>query len=185
MPAVENQYDGNAARVSLYARSVTAGDTSLQTTLPNADAVALGTATCLDVQSTTYVYNGATWDRLRTPNKFNHVIATAAGNTAVWTPAAGKKFRLMRFAVGISGGTTLAVAGIETVTFQDSATGLNGVRFDVQIPTTAINGEEYFSGWIDWGNGFLSAVANNVLNVNLGTATTAGGVTVMVAGTED
>ncbi len=130
-------------------------------------------------------FNGATWDRVRTPNTFKSLAATAAGNTALWTPAAGKKFRLMRFMVSISGASTLAVAGNEVITFQDATTAIGGVLFQIQVPAAAVTGEDFTTGWIDWGNGFLSAAINQTLNVNLGTAFTAGGAVVICAGTEE
>lgn len=112
--------------------------------------------------------------------------ATALGNTAVWTPAAGKKFRLMRFNISIPAQCKQSVGGIITITFQDSTTGIPHA-YDVFVPGTAdtISGVDFNSGWIDIGNGILSAAANNVLNVNLSAALTAGNVRVNVAGTEE
>jgi hypothetical protein len=131
-------------------------------------------------------WNGATWNIPRTPIIFKTVSATAAGNTAVWTPAAGKKFRLMRYRVMLTENATLGVAGIEAISFQDSATPIN-IQHDLFVPTsagTAFAGW-YDSGWTDLGNGILSSTINNVLNVNLGTALTAGNVRVNVCGTEE
>lgn len=126
----------------------------------------------------------------RTPTIFKTASATASGNTAVWTPAAGKKFRLMRFKVQLTANATLAAAAVLTVSFQDSATGLAFTHdfYVGQVALTAATalftpGED--SGWIDLGNGFASALANNVLNVNLSATLTSGNIRVIACGTEE
>lgn len=126
----------------------------------------------------------------RTPAVFKTVQATALGNTAVWTPAAGKKFRLMRFKVQLTANSTLAAAGVLTVSFQDSATGIPLAHdfYVGQVALTAATalftpGED--SGWIDLGNGIASALANNVLNVNLSVALASGNIRVICCGTEE
>jgi hypothetical protein len=58
----------------------------------------------------------------------------------------------------------------------------------LNIPGTAVTGAVllYESNWVDLGAfGYLSSAANNVLNINLGSAFTAGGVDVFVIGTEE
>src|SRR5690348_2833412 len=61
-------------------------------------------------------YNGATWDRLRAPNTFKTVALTAATTeTTIWTPASGKKFRLMGFILTPGAATSL--------TFKDNTSG--------------------------------------------------------------
>ena len=147
------------------------------TTLGNAWA-------CEQVAATTAAASGNV--ALRTPAIFKTAQATASGNTAVWTPTSGKKFRLMRFNISIPAQCKQSSGGILTITFQDSSTGINHA-YDVFVPGTVdtISGEDFQSGWIDLGNGFLSAAANNVLNVNLSAALTAGNVRVNTAGTEE
>ena len=132
------------------------------------------------------LFNGATWDRVRTPSVFKTGTATAAGNTAVWTPTAGKKFRLMRYQIEVQEGSTLGAGANDVIKFQDATTDI-GFIHDVFIPAAALAtmGVLYQSGWIDLGNGILSAAANNVLNINIGTVLTAGGVRVNVAGCEE
>jgi len=133
------------------------------------------------------LFNGATWDRPRTPKVFTtKSSATASGDTAVWTPAAGKKFRVMRFMIAVQGLSTTAAGGTVAITLRDATSAILHT-FNINVPAVALTGAAllYESNWIDLGNGYLSAVANNVLNVNLGTAFTAGGVDVFVAGTEE
>lgn len=132
-----------------------------------------------------FAFNGTTWDKVRTCTTFKTATATASGNTALWTPASGKKFRLMRLYVTVSATNTIAAVTNEIITFQDGATAMS-IRFDASVGTTAAAGEDFSSGWVDLGNGILSAAANNVLNLNLGTAVATGpGVTATVCGTEE
>jgi hypothetical protein len=113
------------------------------------------------------LYNGASWDMQRTPSVFK-VVALAAGTaeTTIWTPAAGKKFRLMGF--------ILTCGAASTLTFKDG-TGLATIfaargGLDVPIPVPNL------------GNGILSGAANRVLTVTRGTSATLDGV---VWGTEE
>jgi hypothetical protein len=122
----------------------------------------------------------------RTPTTFKTTTATASGNTALWTPTSGKKFRLMRYKVEITSDAVAGTAGDLAVTFQDSSTDC-GLGHSCYIPSTAGTtfGNGYSSDWIDLGNGKLSAAANNVLNVNLSFALTGGVVRVTCCGTEE
>lgn len=122
----------------------------------------------------------------RIPNIFKTAQATASGNTALWTPTSGKKFRLMRFMVQVTGNALTSGGAVITVSFQDSSSALN-IAMDVFVPasTAFSNGDDFISPWVDLGNGFLSAAANNVLNVNLSAALTAGNVRVTCCGTEE
>lgn len=120
-----------------------------------------------------------------TPNVYKTVIATASGNTALWTPTSGKRFQLMRYIMDATEDITTSVAGDITISFQDATTPLN-IAVDVFVPSTASPnaGAAYSSGWVDLGTGILSAAINNVLNVNLSAALTSGRVRVNVAGIE-
>jgi hypothetical protein len=123
---------------------------------------------------------------IRTPNIFKTAQATASGNTAVWTPTSGKKFRLMRFIIDVTSNSSQVSGGVITFNFQDASSAL-GLSFDAFVPTTAVTTVlgGYTSGWIDIGNGFLSALANNVLNINLSAALATGNVRITVCGTEE
>ncbi len=134
------------------------------------------------------VTDGAgTYATVRLPNVFHTAQATASGNTAVWTPTSGKKFRLLRYQVEMTENATLGTAAVLTISFQDATTAIP-IAHDVWVPSAAGTsiGDGYSSGWIDLGGlGVLSAAANNALNVNLSAAVTAGNVRVNVAGTEE
>ncbi len=130
-----------------------------------------------------FAFNGATFDRVRVANVFKSVAATALGNTVVWTPAAGKKFRLMGYAISVSG--TLAASGVQVIQLLDSATIIGRMNAGlIQTRTANISGGDS-QAFRDLGQGRLSAVANNVLNVNLSTAMADGSVTVDAWGTEE
>jgi hypothetical protein len=131
------------------------------------------------------LFNGATWDRQRGPVVFRSVRVTAAGSTPLWTPAASKKFRLMRYCIIVTGNASLAAAGILTVDLFDGATSL-GQGHDIYVPAAALSGPAlYWSDWVDLGNGQLSSAANNVLNGNLSAALTAGAARILSCGTEE
>lgn len=131
------------------------------------------------------LYNGATWDRVRLPAIFKTVTATAAGSTAVWTPTAGKKFRLMGYSITLTGNAVQGVAGNFEMVFLDAAAAV-GAGHSEYVPGIALNTfGASGTGKIDFGNGILSALANNVLNINLSAALTGGECRVNVWGTEE
>jgi len=116
------------------------------------------------------LYNGATFDRQRTPNIFkpqNAVAIAATPGTAIWTPAVGKKFRLMRVVL------TSSVAGNLVLTDASGGTVI------AVIPVTAAGAGVPF----DFGNGYFSSAVNNALFAfNSGGAATISGTLV---GTEE
>ena len=105
---------------------------------------------------------------LRTPSVFKTVAAvavTAGTPVAGWTPASGKKFRLMGYALSLS------VAG--AVIMKDATTEL--IRTALML---AGDGHES----PPMGNGILSAAANQVLNLDV---TATGTVSGFLFGTEE
>ena len=126
------------------------------------------------------------FDRIRVPVIFKTGVATALGATAIWTPAAGKKFRLMAYSIEVTANAAMAAAGLEEITLLDAAAAI-GQGSSVWLPnaalTTSITGKD--TGMRQLGNGYLSVAINQALNVNLGTALTAGEVRVNAIGTED
>jgi hypothetical protein len=127
---------------------------------------------------------------MRTPNFFKTASATAAGNTAVWTPTSGKKFRLMKFQIQLTDDAAMTVgSGDINIRFQDATTDF-GFQYDVTIPAASIAapiGVAFDTGWIVLENGYLSAVANNVLNFNIqgGNPLTTGKFRINVCGVEE
>lgn len=87
-------------------------------------------------------------------------IALAAGTAEVtiWTPASGKKFRLMGFCIG--------AGSASTIEFRDNTAGT--MIFLAKVGAT-------IALFVDLRNGILSAAANNVLTITRGTSTTLDG----------
>jgi len=110
-------------------------------------------------------FNGATWDRSRVPNVTKSVaLGSGTTETTIWTPASGKKFRIM--------GMILTASAATTLTFKDNTSGTTiftlrlGTDAPVVIPPSV------------FGNGILSGAADRVLTVTRGTAATLDGVIV-------
>jgi hypothetical protein len=150
----------------------------------NADALAPSSVGNLLTVAQLFGWNGASFDRVRVANVFKTVSTAAAGLTAVWIPAAGKKFRLMGYTIDVAG--TLAATGTQVLTLRDGAATVikNHVANVIQTQTASISGGDSHMG-ADLGQGQLSALANNVLNINLGTAMATGAVVVNAWGTEE
>lgn len=135
-------------------------------------------------------YDGANVNSVRSPNIFKTVQANASGDNALWTPAGGKKFRLMRLKIDVPANCTLAARGVEVIKLRDATTDIS-VTTDVwlgqttPVETASSQIPNFTTGWLDLGNGVLSSAANNVLNVNLGTALATGNVRVTAIGTEE
>lgn len=118
------------------------------------------------------VWNGATVDRVRGPNVFkdiNAVAVTAGTPVGVWTPAAGKHFRLMGYHVSLS------VAG--AVIFKDGGNGSAVIFRTGAMPA----GQGQVSPWI--GNGYLGVgAAASPLQIDVSAT---GAVTGFVFGCEE
>jgi len=119
---------------------------------------------------------------VRTPNTIKQNICTTVAATAVWTPTAGKKFRVMGGTIIPAAG--MGAAGVEKISLLDSATDI-GLNFQTYLPIAASIQHQPQITFDLKPNGYLSAAANNVLNVTLTTAITAGAISVTVWGTEE
>ena len=114
-------------------------------------------------------WTGVTTVAVRTPAVFKPLSAVViTSETTIWTPAAGKKFRLMGYAI-----TSGVVAG--AITLRDNTAGTT----ILVIPPNTIGVMQYSPAF---GNGILSAAANNVLTAQ-GTATET--ITGYLFGTEE
>jgi hypothetical protein len=150
----------------------------------NADGLTPNSVGNLLTVAQLFGWDGAAFDRVRVANVFKTVSTAAAGLTAVWTPAAGKKYRLMGYTIDVAG--TLAATGTQVLTLRDGAATVikNHVANLIQTQTASISGGDSHMG-ADLGQGQLSAAINTTLNINLGTAMASGAVTVNAWGTEE
>jgi hypothetical protein len=145
---------------------------AIDSELPAAAALADATAnpTIPSIGALSLLFNGATWDRERTPTVFKDVSAVAIGTIAtVWTPANGKKFRLM--------GGAISVSAAANVLFEDNAAA--GANFVFRTPKLLADTPFLFTLG---GNGKLSATINNVLKA---TSSAAANLTGTLWGTEE
>lgn len=127
------------------------------------------------------------WAAVRTSTVFKQASASATGNTAVWTPAANNKFRLLGFKIQVSADATTVGGARITIGLQDATTdlGLSHIVFVPAAAGTALNGG-YDSGFVPLGSfGILAAAVNDVLNVNLSAALSTGVVNVIAMGVEE
>lgn len=147
--------------------------------LPSSSDAVADTAEGLSANSKLYGFNGATWDRVRVADVFKTVVATAAGSSVVWTPAAGKRFRLMGYTISISGTTAATVT--QALELLDGATVI--ANHLATVTETTPTGDTQIG--VDFGQGLLSSAANNVLEIHLGTAMGTGGVAINAWGTEE
>lgn len=129
----------------------------------NADAQAPNGLPDWAVDGLNFLFNGATWDRERTPNVFKPLNAVAIGTEAtIWTPAAStKKFRLMGFLLSV--GTAAGNVVLKDNTAGTTILVLPKAALDTPFASPAMR------------NGILSAAANNVLTATgVATATLSG-----------
>jgi hypothetical protein len=167
--------EGMNALAFLYGYNGVSWD-RLITTEANADGVS-DTHKNLATNTNLYGFNGASWDRIRAANTFKTASVTAAGSSIVWNPGAGNFFRLMGFSISVAG--TTAAAEIQTIQLLDGATVIK--NFVCPLGTT-VNPVAVFAE--DLGQGYLSALAANDLNIGLGFAMATGAVTINAWGTQ-
>lgn len=128
----------------------------------------------------------------RTVNQFAAALVTAAGTSSIWTPATGKKFRLMGYAFLVDSNATLAVAGALFMQLFDGGTALGtgtfaGQKFDCFVPAVAGPiGPPLLYVVVNYpGNGYLSLAANNSLRLTLNNALVTGFAQAICWGTEE
>lgn len=152
-----------ALRVNLFDTSGFA----VQTTTFTADAVSGGFQS-LCAESFNMGWNGATADRIRVGKTYKYLEFNAFTNLSsqtIWTPTAGKRFRLMGISISCGAACSFKV--------MDGGVAFHQVR---------ASGADTFT--FDFGNGYSSTAVNNTLTVyNDSGATVAMNVTVF--GTEE
>jgi len=128
------------------------------------------------------VQKNANLEAQRTPTTFRSIATAIAAASVIWTPAAGRRFRLMGGIISFAG-PIYAAAAINQISFQDEATDMQ-FHFNFWVPTVA---EPIPHIAFDLKpNGYLSLVADNRLRVlNSGGNFTAGNIRITVWGTEE
>lgn len=145
---------------------------------------ALFTGGALLCNAVDYVWNTLTIqeEMVRTPVIFKTLLsATAAGSTAVWTPAGGKRFRLMGGSISLS--KDAACAGAESIALLDNVTTI--AAWTISLGALVAIGAVTIIPFMFTQNGYLSTAINQTLNVSLNGALTAGNCSVSVWGTEE
>jgi hypothetical protein len=122
------------------------------------------------------------YESVRTPTIFRHALCTTAAATAVWDPAAGKKFRIMGYVICPDAG--LLAAGAQLITFLDQAAAIT-IAHQTYLPIAASIAHQVPIVVALPGNGYLSTAADNILNVTMTSNVTAGAVSIFVYGTEE
>lgn len=133
---------------------------------------------------------GKVWALTGSTHIYKTGILTAIGDTNIWTPPAGKRWRLEKYQIFIPSGCASAAPGnLFSINFKDNATPLN-LGFECTVPTTAVTAgpvsQGSTTGMIELpGNGILSAAEGNILKANLNAALTAGNAAYLLIGKEE
>lgn len=119
---------------------------------------------------------------------------SAAGNTALWVPTAGKRWRITRLMTYFTSNATTGNQGREVViSLREGDTPLD-IAWTVYLPAVSLLGnlpgvlQSWNSGWMPVGagsGGTLGGATDGVLNLNLSNALTAGKCGVIALGYED
>ncbi len=159
----------NAPQVAAQLGVLSGGSIAPVTTLNTGVDAQSAPSISVPVSSHLRAYTASNFtDGLRTPSKFKPQSAVGiAAETTVWTPGAGKKFRLM--------GMTIACSVAGDVTFRDNTAGTIIAVLTCQAGASISLSPAF-------GNGILSAAANNVLTAQGPAASTLSGT---IFGTEE
>jgi hypothetical protein len=136
----------------------------------------------LVTHSTKMVQKGAMLEAERTPTIMRTVNTALAGGSAIWTPALGNRFHLQAFQICLGIGCTTAAAAL-LIQILDQAAPI--FRYPFSAGALAATTEVWSETITLPGNGYESAVVNNVLTLNLSVALTAGSCSVTAFGFED
>lgn len=119
----------------------------------------------------------ATGRALHAPDTFKRAASSGTTQQALWTPATGKRFRLLKYMIEVAANAAATGGATIACQFYDGATQLPLSR-NFYAPTTAVTtnpGCAFTTGIVDLGGiGIPSSAENNVLNVNLSVALATG-----------
>jgi hypothetical protein len=118
----------------------------------------------------------------RTPTTFKYISGiNAVGPTHIWTPAGGKKFRLLGGIICLS--KDAACAGALVIKLFEEA--VQFMTFDISLAALVAIGNVVIIPIVLPANGYFSTVADRHLDLLLTGALTAGSISVNVWGTEE
>lgn len=122
---------------------------------------------------------------LRVPTIIKADGSNGSTNMNIWTPSAGKRFRLMRYLLYTTGNFSHSTAQYVNVEFMDGGgAGSTFLRHLLWAPAAPTN-QPFSTGWIDLGQGYLSAAPGNPLYYLVNPSVPAGYVFFVLAGTEE
>jgi hypothetical protein len=140
--------------------------------------------TLLNINGTT-----ANWEPQRTPSKTFWVLFANTLVGTLWTPAAGKRFRLMSLQLILSAGVTSA--GNIALDLQDGGKNIGGVAGTIALSAVVIAAPGLalpliidLSKWLPF-NGYLSTAPDQALTSAAGNDINFGYATFLLAGTEE
>lgn len=141
--------NGGQIRSTLY--NSAGAEPTISATLSNSDSLGT-TGTLLGVANFNLGFNGASFERVRVGKVYRHIeyltLPDATGTT-IWTPASGKKFRLMGISVSCGSAGRLAIRD-----------GNSGTDFIARFLYAGADTKTF-----DFGNGYLSLQADRVLEL--------------------
>jgi hypothetical protein len=122
-----------------------------------------------------------TYENQRTPSKFVTIALSASGNTLCWTPAAGKRFRILGGFLTV-GDAVLAAAGPITVSISDAGVTTN-ITWRIYLGTSPMVNP---LPPLNLGpNGYLSTGVGNSAGALLSAALSSGSMQLTLWGTEE
>ena len=125
-------------------------------------------------------------EHARLPTIFKTITSGDLGDRPAWEPDPGTRFRLLRYRLMVTANAAMTPAGLLTISLRDDTQPLEQTHSVFVPATTAASGQPlYDSGWVDLGDGRLSAATNRKLNLNLSQKLDDGVVSLAIAGTED
>ncbi len=106
------------------------------------------------------------------------LLGASTANSTMFAPASTNKFRLLGYCIDIPFNAAMAAQGIQIVDLLDGNTVI--LNREMVLPAVAGGtGPELFSSCMSLGDGIVSSVYGNPLNVNIGTILTSGNIFVM------
>lgn len=146
-----------------------------------------GLSTGITAESGYYKIGTSTFNAGRAPAIFKNVSTALSTIVAVWTPASGKRWRLLKFKIDVTVEANLSAGADLTLDLQDVTTSI-GLIHTIWVPTTSVTtGLGCFStGVVDIGPvGIAAALINTALNIKLSAALVAGKCNVIAMGIEE